>query len=66
MSEGIPPQEYKFQILDYENVSTNPFANVVDSQSEQENLGCPNYESLETSIKKPTKFCLSSSCILWS
>ena len=56
VSEGIPPQEYKFQILDYkENVSTNPFSNIVDSQSEQEILGCPNYESLETSIKKPTK-----------
>lgn len=56
VSEGIPPQEYKFQILDYkENVSTNPFTNIVDSQSEQENLGCPNYESLDTSIKKPTK-----------
>ncbi|SVC51032.1 uncharacterized protein METZ01_LOCUS303886, partial [marine metagenome] len=32
VTEGIPPQEYKFSLFDYkENVSTNPFVNVVDT-----------------------------------
>ncbi len=55
VSEGIPPQEYRFELLDYqENVATDPFVGVVDSKKQNEALGCPPYESLKKSIKKPT------------
>lgn len=56
VSSGIPPQEYKFELLDYkENISENPFAEIADSKEQQENLNCPNHETLQTSVKKPTK-----------
>ena len=33
VTEGVPPQEYRFSLYDYkENVSTNPFVNVVDTE----------------------------------
>ena len=55
VSEGIPPQEYKFELLDYqENVSTNPFSGIVSTAEEQSALGCPSIDSLDTSVKKPT------------
>ncbi|MDX1533640.1 MAG: peptidase, partial [Nitrosopumilaceae archaeon] len=55
VSEGIPPQEYRFELLNYqENVTTDPFAGIVDSKKQNEALGCPPYESLKKSFKKPT------------
>ena len=42
VTEGIPPQEYKFSLFDYkENVSTNPFVNVVDTELQKADANCP-------------------------
>ena len=42
VTEGIPPQEYKFSLFDYkENVSTNPFVNVVDTELQRADANCP-------------------------
>ena len=42
VTEGIPPQEYKFSLYDYkENVSTNPFVNVVDTEIQKADANCP-------------------------
>jgi len=42
VTEGIPPQEYKFSLYDYqENVSTNPFVNVVDTEQQKADANCP-------------------------
>ena len=42
VTEGIPPQEYKFSLFDYkENVSTNPFINVVDTEQQKADANCP-------------------------
>ena len=42
VTEGIPPQEYKFSLYDYkENVSTNPFVNVVDTELQKADANCP-------------------------
>jgi len=41
VTEGIPPQEYKFSLFDYkENVSTNPFVNVVDTEQQKADANC--------------------------
>jgi len=55
VSEGIPPREYEFILLEYkENVQENPFSKVVSTPEEASTLGCPqNYEFV--SVKKPTK-----------
>lgn len=56
VSEGIPPQEYRFELLDYkENVLTNPFSNIKSTSEQQQAMGCPSTDKLQTSIKKPTK-----------
>ena len=42
VTEGVPPQEYKFSLFDYkENVSTNPFVNVVDTEQLKADANCP-------------------------
>ena len=42
VTEGIPPQENKFSLFDYkENVSTNPFVNVVDTELQKADANCP-------------------------
>ena len=56
VSEGIPPPEYNFQLLDYkENVTTSPFEGI-----ESVTTGIPewcntNYEKTE-SVKRPSEF----------
>lgn len=56
VSEGIPPPEYQFELLEYrENVTTNPFADVVATDQILADLGCPSIQSLQESIKKPTE-----------
>jgi len=41
VTEGVPPQEYKFSLFDYkENVSTNPFVNVVDTEEQRADANC--------------------------
>jgi hypothetical protein len=55
VSEGIPPPEYQFRLLKYqENVKTNPFEDLLSSPDQQAALGCEtHYEKV--SVKKPTK-----------
>ena len=52
VSEGIPPPEYEFELLDYkENIQQSPFKNIVSTPL-QEN--CDTNVEKEISIKKPT------------
>jgi len=56
VSSGIPPTEYQFELLDYkENVTKDPFANVKPPSNVADIKGCPNTDSLNKSIKRPTK-----------
>ncbi len=54
VAEGVPPQEYRFELLDYQqNVKTNPFANIKPTKKIQQELGCEtNYDY--TSVSKST------------
>lgn len=55
VSEGIPPPEYRFKLLDYkENVPNNPFANVVPNFPGAIKEGCPKTIDLK-SVKHSTK-----------
>jgi len=55
VSEGIPPPEYKFRMLDYkENVQEDPFKDVIASERIFEELGCATNFDKSVSIKKPT------------
>ena len=41
VTEGIPPQEYRFELLDYkENVVENPFVGFEDTEQQQAAAGC--------------------------
>lgn len=55
VSEGIPPPEYRFTLLEYkENVQQSPFTNIVSTSDIKSAMGCQqNYDLV--SIKKPTK-----------
>ena len=55
VSEGIPPPEYIFSLLEYrENVQSSPFEGIISSEELQAELGCEtNFEKV--SLKKPTK-----------
>jgi hypothetical protein len=55
VSEGIPPPEYKFRLLKYEeNVVTSPFEGLISSEDVQEALGCETHYD-KVSVKKPTE-----------
>jgi hypothetical protein len=55
VSEGIPPPEYKFELLDYkENVSSSPFGGITSTADEQSSKGCDTNFEKNVSIKKPT------------
>ncbi len=56
VSEGIAPQEYEFQLLDYkENVNSNPFTGITPTPvGEGVAEGCSQYYEL-VDIKKTTK-----------
>ena len=55
VSEGIPPPEYKFRLLDYqENVQEDPFEGIVSSDEILSSLGCDT-QFEKVSVKKPTK-----------
>jgi hypothetical protein len=42
VAEGVPPQEYRFELLDYQqNVKTNPYSSVKDTGDVQKDLNCP-------------------------
>jgi len=55
VSEGIPPPEYEFTLLEYrENVQQSPFDKVIESADEFIAKGCDTNFEKEVSIKKPT------------
>ena len=55
VSEGIPPPEYTFQLLEYrENVQQNPFEGIVGTETEFSAQGCDTNFDREVSIKNPT------------
>jgi len=49
VTEGIPPPEYKFSLHEYkENVSSNPFAGIIDTEAAKKGEGCiTNYETVK-------------------
>lgn len=56
VSEGIPPQEYRFELLSYkENISQNPFTNIKSTQGPTVSADCPKTDKLVKTIKKSTK-----------
>jgi len=56
VSSGIPPQEYKFELLSYkENVFQNPFANIKSTVVDPSALGCPSTDKLQKFIKSNSK-----------
>ena len=55
VSEGIPPAEYKFELLDYkENVSSTPFSGIVSTVDTFLAQGCDTDFERDISVKKPT------------
>ena len=46
VTEGVPPPEYRFSLYEYrENVSSNPFAGIVDTETTKKGEGCiTNYD----------------------
>ncbi len=56
VSEGIPPPEYRFDLLEYKpNVQKSPFEGIVSSSQLSAELGCETNFEKSVSIKKPTK-----------
>ena len=56
VSEGIPPAEYKFELLDYkENVSSSPFTGIVSTIDTFSAQGCDTDFERDVTIKKTTK-----------
>ena len=56
VSEGIPPTEYEFTLLEYdENVQTSPFEGIVSTSDAFKAAGCETDFEKTVSIKKPTK-----------
>ncbi len=55
VSEGIPPTEYDFELLEYrENVLTSPFEGITSTIDEQAAAGCNTNFEKDSSLKKPT------------
>ena len=55
VSEGIPPPEYKFKLLDYrEYVQESPFKGIISTADEFAAQGCDTNFEKEVSIKRPT------------
>ena len=56
VSEGIPPPEYNFELLEYkENVETSPFEGIVSTSKAAAAMGCQTKFEKTESVKKPTK-----------
>ena len=56
VSEGIPPKEYEFELLDYkENVTEDPFAEFTSTVNQFEASGCDADPTKDVTIKKSTK-----------
>ncbi|MGB0643085.1 MAG: peptidase, partial [Nitrosopumilus sp.] len=55
VSEGIPPSEYEFTLLDYkENVQDSPIAKYTSTEDSFLAAGCDTNFDKDVSIKKPT------------
>ena len=55
VSEGIPPPEYKFTLLEYrENVQQSPFEGIISTADEFEAQGCDTNIERDVILKKPT------------
>ncbi|HWP78652.1 MAG TPA: peptidase, partial [Candidatus Nitrosotenuis sp.] len=55
VAEGVPPQEYRFELLDYQqNVKTNPFTTVKSTEEAQAALNCPTNTDEFVSLTKGT------------
>ena len=55
VSEGIPPPEYEFTLLEYrEDVQESPFVDVIETEKQFLALGCETDFEKEVSVKKPT------------
>jgi len=54
VSEGIPPTEYEFTLLKYQEHAQNPFKDILSSPVDAINANCDNKIVKSTSIKKPT------------
>lgn len=54
VSEGVPPQEYRFELVEYEEgVGDDPFADIVDTAEAKTAAGCPeNYDFVK--VRKST------------
>ena len=56
VSEGIPPPEYKFELLEYEEgVATSPFVGIESTGNQLLAKGCDTDFDRDVAIKKPTK-----------
>ena len=54
VSEGIPPTEYSFELLDYkENINSNPFSGIISTGDQQVAAGCPQHYDL-VDVKQTT------------
>jgi len=52
VSEGVPPQEYRFELLDYRTgVTNNPFVGIKDTGTIKQALGCETNYSLSSVTK---------------
>ena len=57
VSEGIPPREYEFELLEYNTgVAENPLEGIQSTAEDMAVAGCPDTTSLEESVKRSTNF----------
>jgi hypothetical protein len=55
VAEGVPPQEYRFELLDYQkNIKSNPFEDIQDEGEKVKTLNCPTNTDEFVSISKNT------------
>ena len=55
VAEGVPPQEYRFELLDYErNVTMNPFEKIKDTGIDAFGSNCPRVTDDFTQVSKNT------------
>ncbi len=56
VSEGIPPPEYIFELLEYrENVQQSPFEGIISTENIFSAQGCDTNFEKDVTIKRPTK-----------
>ena len=61
VSEGIPPQEYRFELLDYQQyVNSDPFVGIESKNTGGPAEGCPTHYELTSLDRKTTENCTIS------